>query len=82
MKQIIRVLKQLRHNTSQKLNRKTKEYEFCYTVERAEKEIKKIVLGWIGEGEVQFLSKGRMQRQIGWCEGRTELRAEIRKKVE
>ena len=69
MKQIRKVLKQLRHNTSQKLNTKTKEYEFCYTVERAEKEIREIILKWIGKDKKGFTAENH-------------IKAEIRKKVE
>ena len=47
MKKIKEVLKKLRNNTSQKLNLKTKEYEYCYTIGQAENDIEKIMLNVI-----------------------------------
>ena len=51
-------------------------------LDQTEAKIKKIVLEWVGEGETQFLSKDKLDKQLGWCEGRQQLRAEIRKKIE
>ena len=42
---------------------------------------KEKMLEIVGDGEPQFLRKGKVKEGIAWYEGRQQLRAEIRKKV-
>ncbi|MCR4306310.1 MAG: hypothetical protein NUV73_04480 [Candidatus Daviesbacteria bacterium] len=46
---------------------------------------KKELMTWfleiIGEGKIQLLTKDKLDRQMGWCDGREQLRKELRSKV-
>jgi hypothetical protein len=45
-------------------------------------EIKKEMYDCVGYGLPQFLSKKHLARDLGWCEGRNELREEIKKEID
>ena len=80
MKKIKKVLHKLRNDTSQKLNKKTKEYEYCYTSKQAKKDIKKIILDMIGE-DIPIPEFPVGPYGGGKANGYNQRGAEIRKKV-
>lgn len=52
-----------------------------FEYEKAECKIKKLVLGCVPKSKIQFLSKSRLNYELGWCEGRNQLRNEIHKNI-
>ena len=74
------VLENLVYNGTSIYNEISKE-QIDQALTELDKLEKEKMLEIVGDGEPQFLHKDKIKEGIAWCDGRQQLRAEIRKKI-